>query len=312
MEKYLRYIPSRTIVALCIIVCLIVLGGISLALILPSLENEFTKLAVRVPSYIHYLGSLCSPALEKALALFPEDHTWQMRKEWILSVGQSIGPLSSMLQPLLSSGLALAETVSTCCLIPIVLFYFLRDWPDVVHCIENSLPLSALPHFAEIRKRVRYCLNRYLHGQLIIAVILSGYYSIGLFAIGIESAGVLGVITGFLSFIPFIGALVLCGVTLVICAVQYASVGKATALIVLFLFAQVLETHILYPRLVGKEARLHPVWVLFALLAGLQLGGLVGLILALPAASVINAILKYASERFRVSTLRLRNSPEPS
>jgi predicted PurR-regulated permease PerM len=169
-----------------------------------------------------------------------------------------------------------------------------------------------LPVFAEIRRRIRRSLNRYLRGQFLIAVILSCYYSIGLFAIGIESAGVLGIITGFLSFIPFVGALILCSVTLVICMAHYASVGKATALIILFLFAQLLETHVLYPRFVEKEARLHPVWVLFALLAGLQLGGVIGLAFALPFASVLNAVARYASERFRDSSLRLGCSSETS
>jgi predicted PurR-regulated permease PerM len=310
VEKYLRYIPSRTIVALSLIACLVFFLSIGFALILPGLEDEFSKLATRIPSYISYLWSLCNPMLEKLLALFPEDQSWQMRKEWMLSAGQSVGPLAAMLQPLMSGSIALAGTVSTSCLIPIVLFYFLRDWQSVVRCIENCLPLPALPVFIEIRGRIRRSLNRYLRGQFLIAVILSGYYSVGLFTIGIESAGVLGVITGFLSFIPFVGAMILCCVTLIICAVHYASVGKAVALIAMFLFAQFLEAHVLYPRFVGKEARLHPVWVLFALLAGSQLGGVVGLVIAIPFASILNATARFTSERFRDSSLRLGVSSE--
>jgi predicted PurR-regulated permease PerM len=298
--------------ALSLIVCLVFFVSVSFSLILPSLEDEFSKIVVRMPPYIAYLWSLCNPTIEKLLAFFPEDQAWQVRKEWILSIGQSAGPLSSMLRPLLSSSLALAGTVSTGCLIPIVLFYFLRDWPGVVRCIENCLPLSALPIFAEVRGRIRRSLNHYLRGQFLIAIILSCYYSVGLFAIGIESAGVLGVITGFLSFVPFVGALILCSITLVICMVHYASAGKATALIVLFLFAQLLETHVLYPRFVEKETRLHPIWVLFTLLTGLQLGGIVGLAFALPFASVVNAVVRYVSERFRNSALRLGCPPETS
>ncbi|MDR0406664.1 MAG: AI-2E family transporter [Holosporales bacterium] len=310
VEKSLRYVPSRTCIALGMILCLILLGIMGVSFVLPILEQECSKLAVRIPSYISYLGSLHGPTLEKLHTFLSEEQVLQIREGLMLSIGRSAGTLSALLHPLLSSGIALAGMVSTFCLIPIVLFYFLRDWPHIVYSVEHSLPLSILPTFEEIRKRIRKSLSRYLRGQFLIAIILSGYYSVGLFAIGIESAGVLGIITGFLSFVPFIGALTLFLVTLLICAVHYASFGKLIALASLFLCAQFLEMHFLYPRFVEKEARLHPVWVLFSLLAGMQLGGLIGIIFAIPAASILNAILTYAQERFRSSAFYLEKAEE--
>ncbi|MDR0662196.1 MAG: AI-2E family transporter [Holosporales bacterium] len=308
MEKGQRFFPSRSLRALILIFGLFFLCWMTLSSLIPSLEQECTKLAAKIPSSLAYLSWLSRPLWEELERLIPNDFGDSLSQEWGAALERFVDFLPKLFSSVVSGSMALASLLSTLCLIPIILFYLLRDWPRIVTYTEGLFPPSMRPVYQELRQRVRYSLGSYLQGQFFIALVLSSYYSLGLTIIGLESAVMLGVVTGFLSFVPFIGALVLFLLTLLICTAQYMSLSKALWLSALFLGAQLLETHLLYPRLVGKEAGLHPVWVLFALLVGLHLGGALGVIFAIPTASILGAVLSYARIRLRHSPLYQENA----
>ncbi|MDR1267493.1 MAG: AI-2E family transporter [Holosporales bacterium] len=303
MERGQRFLPSRTVRALSVIVGLFLLCWIVFSLILPSLEQELFKLIARAPSAFAYLSLPENPVWNDWADKLPGGVGKFLSEERRLASQHFLEKLPQIFSSVVSGGVALAGLVSTLCLIPILLFYFLRDWPQIVGKTESLLPHPMRTVVQELRPRVRYRLGRYVHGQFLIALILSGYYSSGFFVIGIDSPVLLGVIAGFLSFVPLVGALVLFLLTLLICTAQYASLGKAIGLAGLFLSAQLLETHYLYPRFIGKKAGLHPVWVLLALLAGFRWGGALGVIFAIPTASALSAVLIYAQERLLTSAL---------
>ena len=179
---------------------------------------------------------------------------------------------------------------------PVVTFYMLRDWEKVLAAIDGALPLD---HADTIRKLAREIERRhrgYLRGQALVCLCLGSIYAIGLSLVGLQFGLVIGLIAGAISFIPFVGtfvgAVMAIGMALAQFPPDWIGVVKVAAV---FLFGQTMEGNVLSPKLVGDRVGLHPVWIMFALLAGGSLFGFVGILIAVPTAAVIGVIVRHCS-----------------
>jgi len=199
------------------------------------------------------------------------------------------------------SGLALAGWLASAVLIPVVAFYMLRDWDHFVAGIRDLLPRQVEPMVSALARESDQVLGAFLRGQLTVMACLGVFYSTGLWLAGLEWSLTVGMLAGLVSFVPYLGVifgLLTAGIAVL---VQSQDLVQLVWVVLVFSAGQMLEGMLLTPWLVGDRVGLHPVTVIFAVLAGGQLFGFMGILLALPVASVLAVLLRHARARYRES-----------
>jgi predicted PurR-regulated permease PerM len=188
-------------------------------------------------------------------------------------------------------------------LIPVVWFYLLRDWDRLVGWIDRILPRSIEPTVAHLAREADAVLGAFVRGQLLVMLALAIYYGVALTLIGISVGPLIGMVAGLLSFVPYLGFITGFAAAIIASLVTHGDWTHLLMVIGVFVVGQLLEGYVLVPRLVGEKIGLHPVAVIFAVLAGGYLFGFLGVLLALPAASVILVLLRYLAQRYKQSDL---------
>ncbi|MEJ2258548.1 MAG: AI-2E family transporter [Woeseiaceae bacterium] len=189
-------------------------------------------------------------------------------------------------------------------LIPIILFYMLRDWDMIVAHVGALVPESKRETVFRLAHESDEVLGAFLRGQLLVMLALAAIYSIGLTLVGVEYAIAIGVVSGLVSFVPYLGfifGIALAGLTV---ALEPDPLWQLLGVVATFSIAQFIEGSVLTPKLVGNRIGLHPVLVIFAVAAGGKLFGFFGILLALPVAAVLSVIVRFAFNRY------LKENPE--
>src|SRR5690606_35362700 len=188
-------------------------------------------------------------------------------------------------------------------IVPVAAFYLLRDWNIVVERIHALIPRSIEPVVTRLLRESDATLGGFMRGQLSVMIVLGTFYGIGLWAVGISVGPLIGMIAGLISFVPYLGAIVGLGMGVLAALVQHQDSLHVVLVLVVFGIGQLLEGYVLVPKLVGDKIGLHPVAVMFAILAGGELFGFVGVLLALPIAAVAMVLLRYAYVRYSQSEM---------
>lgn len=188
-------------------------------------------------------------------------------------------------------------------LVPFLLFYFLRDWRAIINKIESFFPMKEKEQIKIIFVKIDKLLAAYIRGQLNICLFLSFYYVAGLYFIGIDFPLLLGIFSGFLIIIPFVGAITSLITILISCYFSYGTGTEMIYCIALFSIGHFVEAYILAPKIIGDKIGLHPVWIVFSVLVAGSLFGIIGIIFAIPVAGIIKILLEYAIERYKTSSI---------
>lgn len=208
---------------------------------------------------------------------------------------------------------AVVSTATTVAITPMVTFYLLRDWPRLLRALDDLLPRR---HGDTLRALARECdaaLAGFLRGQSLVCLSLGLFYAIGLTLVGLRFGFTIGLLTGLLSFIPWFGMLLGFGVGMVLAVAQFGSWEPVALTALVFGIGQILEGYVLTPRLVGGRVGLHPVWIIFALMAGGALLGFVGVLLAAPTAAIAAVLVRFGVRRYRAGAFyRADHSSDPS
>src|SRR5690606_17314751 len=211
-----------------------------------------------------------------------------------------------------SSGFAFVAWMINIVLVPILTFYFLRDWDLLVERVAAMIPRDHIDTATRLARESDEVLGAFLRGQFIVMLALGAIYAIGLSLVGLKLGLLIGIIAGLISFVPYLGATV--GIVLAILAALVQAQGFDLQLLVLvgvvFTIGQLIESYILTPRIVGDRIGLHQVAVIFAIMAGGELFGFVGMLIALPVAAVGNVLLRFAHERYTQSRLYAGDGPK--
>lgn len=186
---------------------------------------------------------------------------------------------------------------------PVVAFYLLRDWPKIMATMESLVPRQNLGAVRKIAGEIDETLAGFVRGVGTVCLALAVLYATGLAALGLEFGIVIGLAAGFLSFIPYVGTIVGFVTATALAAVQFGASPLVLAVAGVFVAGQIVEGYVLTPKLVGDRVGLHPVWILFALLAGGAVAGFAGLLIAVPAAAAIGVILRHWLAAYRASAL---------
>jgi predicted PurR-regulated permease PerM len=290
---------------------LIVLAG--LLILVPLIERQIATLTESLPHYRDWFMLTAVPWVEQRLGVEISEwldfgHLWQLLRDNWDSAG---GVATTLLGYLSRSGFAVIGLVANIALLPIITFFFLRDWDNLVERVAALIPRDHLPTVNRLARESSDVLGAFLRGQFLVMLVLGVMYGLGLWAVGLDLGILIGLIAGLLTFVPYLGPA--SGIILGVIAalVQYGDWQHVAGVLVVFGIGQVIESYVLTPKLVGDRIGLHPVAVIFAVLAGGQLFGFLGMLLALPVAAVVNVLLRYAQERYRHSKLYVGEQPQP-
>ncbi|WP_284320005.1 AI-2E family transporter [Dyella acidisoli] len=291
---------GRALAVSIVFVLLILVIAAALLLLIPLIARQVENLVQNFPFYVEWARAKAVPWLQAKLHLDPKafdtDRLVDQIKQHIGSIGTVLGKLSR-------SGLGVVAWLTNVVLIPVVWFYLLRDWDRLVAWIDRMLPRSVEPTVAHLARESDMVLGAFVRGQLLVMLALAIYYGVALTLIGISVGPLIGMVAGLLSFVPYLGFITGFAAAIIASLVQHGDWTHLMMVVGVFIIGQLLEGYVLVPRLVGEKIGLHPVAVIFAVLAGGYLFGFLGVLLALPAASVILVLLRYLAQRYRQSDL---------
>lgn len=298
---------SRNTAVLLVFALMIVLITLALLILVPMLQSQVTTLVGALPAMQQWLLEGAIPALEKRLGFTAAEWMDPQRIiDWVRSHWQAAGGAAATVFGYLGrSSFAVVGFVVNLLLTPIVTYYFLRDWDRMVERVAALIPRDHIGTVSKLASESNEVLGAFMRGQFVVMLALGAIYASGMALIGLNLGLLIGMVAGLISFIPYLGATT--GVILAVLAALVQAQGVDIKLLagvaVVFTVGQLLESYVLTPRIVGDKIGLHPVAVIFAVMAGGQLFGFLGMLLALPVAAVANVLLRYAQERYRSSEL---------
>jgi len=293
---------------LAVLLVILAMGGMLALLILmlaPIVYRESVLLIARLPELIEHLKTWLTPLLSSRFGIELQFDTDSL-KNWVTEYRDAAqNLLPAILSHAREGGMAVIAFAVNIVLIPIVMFYLLQEWPRIIRALQSVIPRPMLPRTTRIVGDIHSVMSEFLRGQLSVMLLLAVFYSIGLWLAGLTFALPVGVITGLLAFIPFVGF----GGGLILAIFAALLQGEGwTPLIgvaVVFGIGQLLESYILTPYLVGERIGLHPLAVIFSLMAFGQLFGFVGMLVALPASAAILVGLREVREAWLTSPVYL-------
>jgi predicted PurR-regulated permease PerM len=295
-----RHRLNRTLGVVIVFVVYTVVVMLALAFLMPLLLQQLDSLVNKIPQIYQWVTDVVVPwvrqRLDLPLSKLPAlDWSDQLADHW-----QSLGKVTAQaLKKISGSGVNLLLLLANLALVPVVAFYLMRDWDLLMAKALNMLPLAWQDKTAYMVGEADEVVGAFIRGQLLVMCALGLIYGIGLWLIGVQLALLLGLISGLASIVPYLGFAV--GIVSS-CIAAYVQFGEWTVLLWVFLvfgIGQAVESMVLTPVLVGDRIGLHPVAVIFALMAGGQLAGFIGVVAALPVAAVIMVFLRHAVSHYR-------------
>ncbi|MEF3082863.1 AI-2E family transporter [Luteimonas sp. SMYT11W] len=305
---------SRAVAVTLVFLLMTLLLALVLIILVPMIERQIVTLIDSLPQYRDWLLGTALPWIEQRTGY--EVMSWLDTERLIELIRghwqQAGGVAATVLAYASRSGFAILALVINLVLVPILAFYFMRDWDLLVERVAALIPRDHIDTATRLARETSESLGGFLRGQFLVMLGQGAIYAVGMSIVGLRLGLLIGMVAGLISFIPYLGATV--GILLALIAAIVQAQGFDWQLLILigvvFTIGQLVESYVLTPRLVGDRIGLHPVAVIFAVLAGGQLFGFLGMLLALPVAAVVNVLLRFAHERYTHSRLYAGDKPD--
>ena len=294
---------NRLAAALSIITLVVMAIVIIILLVAPILGGQLSSFIDNIPGYVARLQSLLSdpsrPWLQKILgASFSAD------KSIGDLVTQGAGWLTAFLKSLWSGGRALVSLFSLVVVTPVVAFYLIFDWHRMIRTADSWIPVNQRETVRQLAREIDAAIAGFVRGQTAVCLVLGSFYAVALTLTGLNFGLLIGLLSGVITFIPYVGSMTGLILALGVAVAQFWPDYSSILMVLgVFLVGQFLEGNLLAPKLVGESVGLHPVWLIFALLAFGYLFGFVGLLVAVPLAATIGVLVRFALHRYRESSL---------
>lgn len=293
-ERLVSWRLSRTMAVTVIFIGLTLLMLVVTLMLVPTLQRQLLAFAQRLPHYLDVAQSAVIPWLKNNMGAQLELLDINEIKAAITGHWRELGSMIGKLAGRVSrSGMALVGLIGNLVLIPLIAFYLMRDWHGLMGAIRSRIPSQYKAVALTLAAETDSVLAAFMRGQLAVMAALAVIYSVGLSLVGLDMALPLGLLAGAVSFVPYLGFIVGMVAAGVAALMQFQSLVMLGAVLSVFLVGQLLESFVLTPRLIGDRLGLHPVAVIFAIMAGGQLFGFVGVLLALPVAAVATVVLHH-------------------
>ncbi len=296
---------NRTLATFLVLFLVIIIMIPALLILFGIIDEQIGRFLNALPQYISSFLKKIEPIIQELQARIPSLEADKI-KEYIRSnMSNGLKIFGSLIRSIISSGFAFFNLLSLLLITPVVAFYMLRDWDTFIAKVDSLLPVKSQDSIRAQAKEIDKTLAGFIRGQLSVCLILGSYYSLGLYFVGLELGVVVGFMAGIISFIPYIGSISGFVVSMGIALAQFDSLTPILQVVAVFLSGQFIEGNFLTPKLVGDNVGLHPVWVMFALLAGGVLLGFLGLMIAVPVAAIIGVLIRHAIDNYKQSDLYL-------
>jgi predicted PurR-regulated permease PerM len=287
-----------------VLAILLVAFAAVVVVLVPLLINQTIDFLQRLPSYIARLQDMFGSALDSEWGRFLGIDAESIRASVTTFMSRGVDLATALIGSVWTGGRALVDLLSLIVVTPFVTFYLLRDWHKIIDRVDRLLPLDHAEEIRHLAREIDQKVAAFVRGQLLVGFLLGIFYATGLVLVGLNYGLLIGLASGILSFIPYLGFTVGFVLSIIIALVQFwPDWPWLVATVAVFLVGQLLEGYVLQPRLIGRSVGLHPVWLIFALFAFGLLFGFVGLLVAIPAAAAIGVLTRYGVERYRASPL---------
>ena len=293
--------PSRTVASLLVMCLILAVILLILLIVVPLIQKEVVLLLQQLPAYFNTAKSSLEPWLQKNFGVGIDIDFAQIQQILTENWKTAGNFAKNIAQTLSTKGLVFIGWLANLVLIPLVLFYLLVDWNILVNKVGQLIPRKYIAKTQEIALEIDAVLAEFLRGQLSVMLLMSMFYSAGLWLAGLEVAVPIGILSGLLGFIPYLGF----GLGLILglfsALLQFGSITDIIPVLVVFGLGQIVESMVLTPYLVGDRIGLHPLVVIFALMAGGQLFGFAGVLLALPVSAALAVGFRHAKQTYLTS-----------
>jgi predicted PurR-regulated permease PerM len=294
---------NRAVAALLIIALAVLAFVYLILLVAPILGGQLSSFIDNIPGYVSKLQGLLNnpsrPWVQKLLGagFNPDKNMGDL-------VSQGVGWLTTFLHSLWSGGRALVSLFSLVVVTPVVAFYLSYDWHRMIRTVDDAIPRNHRATVRELAREVDAAIAGFVRGQTAVCLILGSFYAVALTVSGLNFGLLIGLISGLITFVPYVGSLTGLVLAVGVAVAQFwPDYTSILTVLGIFLVGQFLEGNLLSPKLVGESVGLHPVWVIFALLAFGYLFGFVGLLVAVPMAATIGVLVRFALHRYRQSAI---------
>ena len=292
------YSPSRPAAAALVMLLLTALLILVLIIVIPLIQKELLLLSMKLPAYFNTVKITLEPWLQKKFGVAINIDYAQIQQILSENWKTAGGYIKQIILGIGNQGIAIIGWLANLVLIPLVLFYLLVDWNVIIDKINHLLPRSILAKTQEIASDIDRVLAEFLRGQLTVMLLMSLFYATGLWLAGLELALPIGLLSGLLGFVPYLGIGTGIGLATLSGLLQFGTLHDLIPLLIVFGLGQVVESMLLTPYLVGDRIGLHPLAVIFALMAGGQLFGFTGVLLALPVSAAIAVGFRHARQHY--------------
>lgn len=284
----------------------ILLFVLAMVFVAPALTDQIGKFAKNLPDNVKAIVKLINDAAPQWLLEEIEARGFDLKGQVSDLATKAAGWLATLLQSVLSGGLALVNLIALLIVTPIVAFYMLNDWDRMIAKIDSWVPREHVETVREIAHDADLAVAGFIRGQGTVCITLGIFYAIALTVVGLNFGLLIGLGAGLLSFIPYVGAIVGGVMSIGMALIQFWPEWVMIAAVAgIFAVGQFLEGNFLTPKLVGDSVGLHPVWLMFALFAAGYLFGFVGMLMAVPIAAALGVVLRFALKKYMESPVYL-------
>nr|WP_319388928.1 AI-2E family transporter [uncultured Cohaesibacter sp.] len=296
---------NRMWATICVLMIFVLIFLLLLILIVPTLAHQMAGFSKNLPTYVASLQAMVSKSTANYMPKFLSNFDAESLQNNIKDlVSQGASWAGQLIQSIWNGGQAVLNMLALLVITPVVAFYMLHDWDRMVETVDGLLPRDHRKVIRELFDQIDESVSGFVRGQILVGLILGTFYAIGLSLLGLNFGLLIGLIAGIISFVPYAGATVGLILSGGVAIVQFwpdpVPIGLTFGV---FAIGQFLEGNVLQPRLVGERVGLHPVWLMFALLAFGSLFGFVGMLIAVPAAAAVGVIVRYILNQYIHSPL---------
>lgn len=299
VDRLQKFRMSRTVAVLVVFGAMLLSFLVLLLILVPLLQQQLVRLADWLPRLLDWLQTELLPRVNAALGVELQAVDMDAIRNALRENWRDLGSLLGLvLGRVGQSGQVLMAWIAWLLLVPVVTFYLLRDWDGLLRDLQALLPRRSEQTITGLARECDRVLAEFLRGQLLVMFALGLIYSFGLWIAGVEFALLIGMFAGLVSFVPYLGGIVGLLLAGTVAFIQHQDLAHLIYVALVFGVGQALEGMVLSPWLVGDRIGLHPVAVIFAVMAGGQLFGFFGILIALPVAAMVTVLLRHAHGRY--------------
>jgi predicted PurR-regulated permease PerM len=279
-------------------------------MMVPKIYVQLRELFARLPQLMDFFSGRLGPYSMRYLG-YDVFTQWKEVLPTVVPGGTNFPAVGGILESVLSGSARALGAVLTVLLIPILTFYILKDYYLLNEKLMLMVPRRYISAVKEVMHRLSIVLGGLIRGQFLVCTILGAYYTIAFTFLGLDMALLLGLLSGFLNLVPFVGSLASLALTLFIAILGGGQFTQCMSILGVFLVANLIDNTVLTPRIVGKKMGISPLTIILALLAGAELLGFLGILLALPIMAMVKVLGGYLTERYFDSSYYREEATEP-